>query len=103
MPTYLLLTTLTPEGSATLHAEPDRAIAVNKEIEGFGCKILAQYSLLGRYDFMTLVEADSNETVAHLSIDLASRGTLKMETLPASPMSDLIANLKGKAQIGKHF
>lgn len=101
MPTYLLLTTLTPQGCATLHADPDRALAVNKEIEGFGCKILAQYSLLGPYDFMTLVEAEDNETVSHLSVDLASRGTMKMQSFPASSMEDLIANLKGRAQIGR--
>ena len=101
MPTYLLLTTLTPEGCATLHAEPDRLNAVNKEIEGFGCKIIAQYSLLGIYDFMTLVEAEDNESIAHLSIDLASRGTMKMQSFPATTLPDLIAKLKGKAQIGK--
>lgn len=101
MPTYLLLSTLTPEGCATLHAEPDRFQAVNKEIEGFGCKILTQYSLLGIYDFATIIEAEDNETVAHLSIDLASRGTVKIQTFPASPMPDLVAKLKGKAQIGK--
>ena len=32
MPTYILLSSLTPEGSQTLHKDPDRLDAVNKEI-----------------------------------------------------------------------
>jgi uncharacterized protein with GYD domain len=101
MPTYVMLSSLTPEGSKTLHARPDRLEEVNQEIEGFGCKIVAQYAVLGPYDFVTIVEAPDNETVAHLSVDLASRGTVKIQTLPASPLPDLLRKLKGKAQMGK--
>ncbi len=32
MPTYVLLSTLTPEGRQTLHKDPDRLEAVNQEI-----------------------------------------------------------------------
>ena len=101
MPTYVMLSTLTPEGSKTLHQRPDRVEEVNREIEGFGCKLVAQYALLGQYDFLTILEAADNETVAHLSVDLASRGTMKTQTLPASPLPDLIEKLKGADQIGK--
>ena len=45
MPTYILLSSLTPEGSQTLHKDPDRLDAVNKEISEFGCKVVAQYRL----------------------------------------------------------
>ena len=102
MPTYILQSTLTTEGSKTLHGKPDRLDEVNQEIEAFGCKIVAQYAVLGPYDFLTIVEASDNETVAHLSVDLASRGTVKVQTLPASPMPDLIEKLKGQAQIGRN-
>ena len=47
MPTYILLSTLTPEGRQTLHKNPDRLDEVNKEIEEFGCKVLGQYAVLG--------------------------------------------------------
>src|SRR5271167_4197731 len=56
MPTYVLLTTLTPEGRETLHKTPDRLIAVNSEIEALGCKLIAQYALLGAYDFLNIIE-----------------------------------------------
>ena len=101
MPTYVMLTTLTPAGSQTLHERPERLEEVNREIEEFGCKVGAQYAVLGQYDFVTIVEAPDNETIAHLSVDLASRGTVKIETLPASPLPDLMKKLKSKAQIGK--
>ena len=101
MAIYVMLSSLTPEGSKTLHARPERIEEVNREIEEFGCKIVAQYAVLGPYDFMTILEAPDNETVAHLSVDLASRGTMKAQTLPASPLPDLLKKLKGKEQIGK--
>jgi uncharacterized protein with GYD domain len=101
MPTYVLLSTLTAEGGATLHQNPDRLLAVNDEIRTFGCEVTAQYALLGQYDFMTVVEAPDNETIAHLSVDLGSRGTMKITTFPAMTMDALIGKLKSPEQIGR--
>ena len=50
MPTYILLSTLTPEGRQTLHKNPDRLEEVNKEIAAFGCTVVGQYAVLGFYD-----------------------------------------------------
>src|ERR1700737_3913139 len=83
MPTYILLSTLTPEGRHSLHKNPERIDAVNKDIEEFGCKVIGQYATLGAWDFVTIVEAPDNETAAHLAIDLGSRGTVNIQTLPA--------------------
>jgi uncharacterized protein with GYD domain len=101
MPTYVLLTSLTPEGSQTLHKNPDRLEEVNKEITDFGCRVVTQYAVLGSYDFLTIVDAPDNETIAHLSVDLASRGTLKITTLPAIPIQMLRDKLKGGKQMGR--
>ena len=101
MPTYVMLSSLTPEGSKTLHNRPDRLEEVNREIEQFGCKVVSQYALLGHYDFLSIIEAPDNETISHLSVDLSSRGTVKIQTLPASPLPDLVAKLKGAQQIGR--
>ena len=100
MATYVLLTTLTPEGRQTLHKNPDRLVEVNKEVEQFGCKVIAQYAVLGSYDFVSVVEAPDNETAAHLSVDLGSRGTVNIMTLPAMQVSDFLAKLKGPKQMG---
>jgi uncharacterized protein with GYD domain len=99
MPTYLLFSTLTPEGRQTLHANPDRVLGVNKEVEDFGCKVLAQYATLGQFDFLTVVEADDSETVAHLSVDLGSRGTVTVSSVEALSVEALRAKLKGAKQL----
>jgi len=101
MPTYILLSTLTQEGSQTMHKDPDRLEQVNKEIADFGCRVVAQYAVLGQCDFITIVEAADNETVAHLSVDLGSRGTVNIVTLPAISVEELRAKLKGPKQMGK--
>ena len=101
MPTYVLLSTLTTEGGQTLHAHPERMEQVNREISEFGCSVVSQYALLGAYDFLTVVDAPDNETVAHLSVDLGSRGTVKVTTLPAIPIDSFVAKLSGDQQMGK--
>jgi uncharacterized protein with GYD domain len=83
MPTYVLLSTLTSKGRQTMHGNPDRLEVVNKEVAGYGCRVLAQYAVLGQYDFVTIIQAPDNESVARLSVDLGSRGTVNIETLPA--------------------
>lgn len=101
MPTYVLLSTLTPEGRRTLHNNPDRLVEVNKEIESFGCTVWDQYALLGPYDFMSIVEAEDNETIAHLTVALGSRGTVKIMAMPAIPRMQLYAKLVGNKQLGR--
>jgi uncharacterized protein with GYD domain len=100
MATYVLLSSLTPEGGQTLHAHPERLAEVNQEIENFGCTVVSQHALLGAYDFLTVVEAPDNETVAHLSVDLASRGTVHITTLPAIPIDALVKKLGDSKQLG---
>jgi uncharacterized protein with GYD domain len=101
MPTYVLLSTLTSEGRRTLHSDPDRLDEVNQEISDFGCQVVAQYAVLGSYDFITVIEAPDNESVAHLSVVLGSRGTVNIMTAPAIPMARLRAKLKGPKQMGR--
>jgi uncharacterized protein with GYD domain len=100
MATYVLLSSLTPEGGQTLHAHPERLAEVNAEIESFGCRVVSQYALLGLYDFLTVVEAPDNETVAHLSVDLGSRGTVRVTTLPAISIDSLVQKLGDAQQLG---
>ncbi|MCX7784862.1 MAG: GYD domain-containing protein [candidate division WOR-3 bacterium] len=94
MATYILLTTLTDEGRKTLKSNPDRLKEVNKEVEAMGAKIVAQYSVLGPYDFVNIVEAKDNETISKISIELGSRGTIHVMTLAAIPIDIFINNLK---------
>jgi uncharacterized protein with GYD domain len=94
MATYILLTRLTDEGCATLTKNPDRINEVNKDVEAMGAKLVAQYVVLGQYDFVNIVDAPNNETMAKISVQLASRGTMRIMTLPAIGVDTFIENLK---------
>jgi len=96
MSKYLMLTTLTDEGRKTIKENPDRIKEVNKEVELMGVKIIAQYALLGPYDFVNIVEAPSDEVAAKLAINLSARGTVQPLTLPAMSVDELITTLKKK-------
>lgn len=101
MATYVMLSTLTPHGRETLHKTPDRLTAVNEEIAEFGCQVVAQYAVLGPYDFITIIEAPDNATAAHLAVDLGSRGTVNVMTLPALTVAEFAKTLKGAKHMGK--
>ena len=93
MPTYVMLSTLTPEGVQTLKNNPQRLREVNKEIEQLGATVKAQWAVLGRFDFVNIVEAPDEGTMARVSMELGSRGTARYESLSAIPIDDFIAAL----------
>jgi uncharacterized protein with GYD domain len=83
MPTFVMLTNLTAEGVKTLKNNPGRVAEVNREVEALGAKVVAQYTTLGQYDFVTVIEAPSEEAMAKVSIEMGSRGTMTSQTLTA--------------------
>jgi uncharacterized protein with GYD domain len=93
MPTYLMLATLTPDGVQTVKNNPQRILEVNREVEQLGATVKAQWSTLGRFDFVSIVEAPDELTMARVSLELGSRGTSHYETLPAIPIDDFIASI----------
>jgi len=92
---YILLSKLTPEGRMTLKTRPHRIREVNKEIEAFGVKVLEQYAVLGPYDFVNIVDAPDNDAIFRVSVELGSRGTIEIMSMPATTVDDLIESLKG--------
>jgi uncharacterized protein with GYD domain len=97
MSTYLMLSRLTDEGRKTLKERPGRLNEVNKEVEDMGGRVTAQYALLGAYDFVTVIEAPSNEVIARISVELGSRGTLDITTYPAMSATVFAEMLQNKA------
>ncbi len=83
MPTYVMLTRLTSDGVKTIKDNPSRVQEVNKEVEQIGVKVLHQWATLGEYDFITVIEAPDEKTMAKLSIEMGSRGSVMNETLTA--------------------
>jgi uncharacterized protein with GYD domain len=94
MPYYILLSNLTDEGWKTVKEKPVRIKEVNKELEDFGVRVISQYAVLGPYDFATIVEAPDNKTISKVSIELGSRGTIKIMSMAAVPIEQFIAAMK---------
>jgi uncharacterized protein with GYD domain len=88
-----MLSTLTAEGVQTVKNNPHRIREVNSEIEQLGATVTAQWATLGRFDFINVVEAPDERTMARVSLELGSRGTGRYETLAAIPIDDFIASL----------
>jgi uncharacterized protein with GYD domain len=94
MPRFIMLSSLTDEGAATIRKNPERIKEVNKDVEALGGKVIDQYAVLGEYDFMNILEAPDMETIARISIELGSRGSVHIRTLAAIPVDEFIARLK---------
>ena len=93
MALYVILSNLTDEGRKTIKARPERIKEVNKEIEAMGGKVLAQYACLGPYDFVNVIEAADNEVITRVSVEMGSRGTLQMMTMPAVTVDEFVARV----------
>jgi uncharacterized protein with GYD domain len=93
MPTYIMLSSLTPEGVQTVKNNPQRIKEVNREIEQIGARVVAQWAVLGQFDFINVVEAPDEKTMAKVSLELGSRGTATYQSLAAIPIDEFIASL----------
>lgn len=101
MAIYIMLSNLTEDGARTLARNPNRLKEVNTEVQQIGAKVLAQYAVLGPYDFVTIVEASDNLAAAHVSAVLSGRGTVRLTTLAAVPVEEFVAKqLSGAYQPG---
>ena len=90
MPKYVMLSILGPDGSATLRENPSRLKQVNEEVSAMGGTVLQQYALLGQWDFLNIIEAPDEVTMARIATALNARGTLKTRTLTAIEIDDYI-------------
>jgi uncharacterized protein with GYD domain len=91
MPTYILLSNLTAQGVQTLKSNPDRLREVNSDIEELGAKVLHQWATLGPFDFVNVVEAPDNATIAKISVTLGARGSSKFQTLSALTIDEFLS------------
>ena len=87
---YVILSKLTDEGRKTLKKKPERVMEVNKELEDMGVKVQLQFAVMGEYDFVNIVEAPDNETIMKMSVELGSRGSVQLLSLPALPVDDFV-------------
>ena len=94
MPLYLMLSQLSEKGIQTLNSNPARLREVNRDVEELGARVLHQWASLGEYDFVNVVEAPDDLTIAKLSVKLGARGSVKFETLPLVAVDELLTSLE---------
>jgi uncharacterized protein with GYD domain len=74
----------------TLKSNPDRLREVNRDVEELGAKVLQQWATLGPFDFVNVVEAPDDATIARVSVALGARGSAKLQTLSALSIDDFL-------------
>ena len=94
MPKYVVLSTLTDHGLKTLKENPGRMLEVNTEISRMGARVLEQWAVLGQYDFVNIIEAPDNATMTRVSVEIGSRGSVRLMTLPAEDAREFVKSLK---------
>jgi len=93
VPIFILLSTLTQQGVQTLKSNPERLREVNRDVEELGARVVQQWATLGEFDFVNVVEAPDVATIAKVSVSLAARGSIRVETLPALEIDEFLRTL----------
>ena len=90
MPTYVLMTKLSPDCLGDSHDRRGKGkewlARVNKACPQVNW--IAHYALLGRYDFMDLYEAPDDATAHKVSMISREEGAVRAESWPALPYDE---------------
>ena len=92
--TYIMLSRLTERGRDRVRSHPERILEVNHEVETRGCHVVAQYALIGDFDFATVIEAPDNGAMMRIGIELGARGTIETTTYAAIPTEQFIEMMR---------
>lgn len=94
MATYVMLSTLSESGRQVLRARPGWIQKVNADVQRLGARVVAQYAVLGPYDFVTAIEAPDNAAISRVSVELGARGGIAGMTMAAIPLDEFIGQLE---------
>ena len=95
MSLYVMLSTLSESGRKVLRGRPGWIRKVNGDVRRMGARVVAQYAVLGPYDFVTIIEAPDNATISRVSVELGARGGVQGMTMAAIPLDEFIGRLEG--------
>ncbi len=96
--TYIMFSKLTERGRDRVRTHPERILEVNNEVEMRGCHVVAQYALMGDFDFVTIIEAPDNGEMSRIAIELGARGTIDTTTYAAIPINQFIEIMQGDGE-----
>jgi len=91
MTTYVVLANFTDQGIRNVKDSPKRAEAFKKMAKTFGVVVKEVVWTQGRYDFVTIVEAQDEAAAMSLSLSLSALGNVRTETLRAFSAAEMTA------------
>jgi uncharacterized protein with GYD domain len=83
MATYIILQKLTQQGIRDIKDSPARLEAARQAAKSLGGEIKASYLVMGEYDFVTIVEAPNDETIATGILAIGRQGNISTMTMRA--------------------
>jgi uncharacterized protein with GYD domain len=83
MATFVVLGNWTAEGAKAYADSPNRAKANAEAAAAMGGRVVATYWTLGQYDFVSIIEAPSDESLTVGMLLSGARGFSRTETLRA--------------------
>lgn len=103
MALYFLLGTLNETGQKMLLHNSEQMIETIRDCHCEGARILSPYAVLGKYDYVMLAEADDNEAMGQLALEIGVKAGLNTETLPAMAIGVLIENRPDDDELDAEF
>jgi uncharacterized protein with GYD domain len=94
MSLYIMLSTLSESGRKVLRERPGWIKKVNADVQRMGARVVAQYAVLGPYDFVTVIDAPDNAAISRISVELGARGGVAGMTMAAIPLDQFIDGLE---------
>ncbi len=85
MPTYVILGNFTEQGIRNIRRLPDLRQAAEQWTEAQGGRVVANYTTLGPYDFVFIVELPGPEVALEGAFIFGSQGEVRTQTLLAFP------------------
>jgi uncharacterized protein with GYD domain len=92
MPTYVLMTTLSPEVTRNMRNREEIGRLWKQRVQNQvpGIRWIAHYALLGPYDFLDIYEAPDEESAAKVSMISLAMGALRAESWTAIPYARFV-------------
>lgn len=85
---------MTEQGRKTIRDIGSMQGEARKVVEQHGGRIVSAWATLGAFDFIVVVEAPDDATMAKISALVSASLPVETQTLPAIPMDEFIASLK---------
>ena len=81
MVTYMMLMNLTDQGMKSVKGAPERIKANIKALEQSGVKLIGFWIAIGKYDYISIGEFDSDEAALSIAVGLGSQGYVRIESV----------------------